>query len=129
MKKLFLHFLDLSVLNASLLHKPCGEEREPLVVYSTTNPRTCSECGYVHCCSAERKIKFTCHPGVPSGSRVVTGLSKEPKGGVSSVAWEKRYQSANTFARGELWHFVCFEDNHMKTSIQKPATVMSDEPL
>lgn len=29
-----------------------------------------------------------------------------------------------------MWYFVCFEDNHMKTSIQKPATVvMSDEPL
>jgi hypothetical protein len=54
---------------------------------------------------------------------------KGTKGGVSCVAWGKRYQSAKTFARGVMWQFVCFEDHHMKTSIQKPATVMSDEPL
>jgi hypothetical protein len=62
----------------------------------------------------------------------ITGLSKEPKGGVSCVACGKSGQPAHTFVgvrRRTLCASVFRGVSHENKYLEKCETIMSDEPL
>jgi hypothetical protein len=62
----------------------------------------------------------------------ITGLSEEPKGGVSCVAWGQSGQPAHTFVgvrRRSLCASVFRGVSHENKHLEECGTIMSDEPL
>jgi hypothetical protein len=86
--KLFFHFLDLSVLNAFLLHKSVGGGRIAPKQFRTQLIRKLVQNVDMTTTRVQRRRTSLSAPLLSrlEAQNSITGLSKEPKGGVSCVA-------------------------------------------